>query len=180
VKVSPVTARWAQALFELAAEKNALERVERDVEFLAAELAAPHVAEHLFDARVPREVKRGRLERLKPHLHPLSYNFLCLLHDRGRLEVLRDLGPAFKALALARRGAVEGVVETARPLGAGELDSLSRALSRRLGKQARLETRLAPELLAGVRVWIDNKLLDQSASGRLERLRTKLLGARIG
>jgi F-type H+-transporting ATPase subunit delta len=180
VKVSPVTARWARALFELAAEKGALERIERDVEFLAAELAAPPVAARLFDARVPREVKRGRLERLRPHLHPLTYNFLCLLDDRGRLEVLRDLGPAFKALSLARRGVVEGVVETPRPLGAGELDALSRALSQRLGKQVQLETRLEPGLLAGARVWIDNKLLDQTASGRLERLRAKLLGARIG
>jgi F0F1-type ATP synthase delta subunit len=40
-----------------------------------------------------------------------------------------------------------------------------------------LETRIVPELLAGVRVFIDNKLLDQSAIGRLERLRTKLQSA---
>lgn len=172
-----MTARWAQALFELAAEKGALDQVERDVEFLSAELSVPSVSAHLFDARVPDGVKRGRLDLLKPHLHALTYGFLRLLHDRRRLEVLQELGTAFRELALERRGQAEGVVEAPRPLGAAELASLQAALSARLGKTVRLETRIVPELLAGVRVYIDNKLLDQSAVGRLERLRTKLESA---
>ena len=177
--ISAVTARWARALFELAAEQGVMERVERDVEFLAAEFSAPAVAAHLFDAGVPDAVKRQRLESLEPHLHGLTYKFLRLLRDRRRLGVLRDLGPAFKGLALARRGATEGLVETARPLAAAEVEALAAALGARLEKQVELETKSAPELIAGVRVWVDNKLLDQSASGRLERLRARLLGARL-
>ncbi len=174
-----MTARWAQALFDLASDKSVLDGVERDVEFLAAEMSVPEVSAHLFDARVPREVKARRLELLKPHILGLTYNFLRLLQDRGRLEVLRDLGEAFKVLSNARHGVAEGVVETPRPLGAPELEALSAALSSRLGKQVRLETRIVPELIAGVRVFIDNKLLDQSAVGRLERLRTQLQEASL-
>ena len=172
-----MTARWAQALFGLASEKGVLDQVERDVEFLAAELAVPAVAEHLFDARVPAEVKRSRIDLLRPHVHALTGNFLCLLHDRRRLEVLRDLGQAFRALSLERRGQIEGVVEAPRPLDAGELAALGGALSARLGKAVALETRIVPELLAGVRVFIANKLLDQSAVGRLEALRARLQAA---
>jgi F-type H+-transporting ATPase subunit delta len=179
MRVSAVTARWAQALFELAVEQDVLERVERDVEFLAAEVSAPAVAAHLFDAGQPAAVKRQRLESLKSHLHGLTYKFLCLLRDRRRLDVLRDLGPAFKGLVLARRGATEGLVETARPLASAELEALAAALGARLHKRVELETKSAPELVAGVRVWVDNKLLDQSAAGRLERLRAKLLSARL-
>lgn len=179
MRVSAVTARWAQALFELAVEQDVLERIERDVEFLAAEVSAPAVAAHLFEAGLSAEAKRQRLEGLETHLHGLTYKFLCLLRDRRRLDVLRDLGPAFKALVLARRGATEGLVETARPLASAELEALAAALGARLHKRVELETKSAPELLAGVRVWVDNKLLDQSAAGRLERLRAKLLGARL-
>jgi len=177
LRVSPVAARWAEALFGLASDKGVLDQVERDVEFLAAELSVSSVAQHLFDARVPEEVKRGRLEQLRPHLQVLTYNFLRLLHDRRRLEVLRDLGAAFRELSLERRGQAEGVVESPRPLDAAELTALCGALSARLGKTVTLETRIVPELLAGVRVFVDNKLLDQSAVGRLEGLRSRLLAA---
>ena len=174
MRASPVTARWAQALFDLASDKGVLDGVERDVGFLAAEFSVPEVSKHMFDARVPAEVTRQRLELLKPHVLGLTFNFLRLLHDRGRLEVLRDLGVAFKDLSNAKHGLAEGVVETPRPLGAAELESLSAALSAKLGKQVKLETKIVPELLAGVRVFVDNKLLDQSATGRLERLRHQL------
>jgi F-type H+-transporting ATPase subunit delta len=179
VRVSPVTARWAGALFELASEKNVLDQVERDVEFLAGELSVDSVSQHLFDARVALETKRGRIELLKPHLQELTYNFLCLLLDRRRLEVLRELHDAFRAQVLERRGAVEGVVESPRPLDAADLAKLQTALQAKLGKTVTLEARIVPELVAGVRVFVDNKLIDQSAVGRLEGLRERMLAARL-
>jgi F0F1-type ATP synthase delta subunit len=48
------------------------------------------------------------------------------------------------------------------------------------GRTVELEQRLAPELVAGVRVFVDNKLIDQSASGRLTQLRERMMGARLG
>ena len=125
----PVTARYATALFELAREKGLLERVEADVELLAGELADARVAAFLFDARVPEADKRRRLETLASRLHPLSANFLRLLHDKGRLEVLRGLRAAFRRQLNQERNATEGQVESARPLGPAELASIAGALS---------------------------------------------------
>jgi F-type H+-transporting ATPase subunit delta len=177
--VSPVTARWAGALFALASEKGVLDQVERDVEFLAGELSVEAVSQHLFDARVPLETKRQRIELLKPHVQELTYNFLRLLLDRRRLEVLRELRDAFHTQVLERRGAVEGVVESARPLDAADVDKLQAALRAKLGKTVALEARVVPELVAGVRVFVDNKLIDQSAVGRLQGLRERMMAARL-
>jgi F0F1-type ATP synthase delta subunit len=47
-----------------------------------------------------------------------------------------------------------------------------------LGKDVQLTARLDPELIAGVRVYADNRLIDQSALGRLESLRGRLSRAR--
>jgi len=175
----PVTGRYARALFELAREKGALERVEADVERLAVELAQAPVATWLFDARVAASEKRARLEGLARLLHPLTASFLRLLQERNRLDVLRDLRRAFRQHVLADRNATEGWVESPRPLGPGELVQLAAALGRLLGKQVALENRVRPELIAGVRVFVDNKLIDQSAAGRLEALRGRLLAARL-
>lgn len=174
-----VTARYAAALFELAREQGLLERVAQDVDLLGAELDDPAVAAFLFDARVPVERKRRQLESLAVRLHPLTANFLRLLQDKKRLEVLRGLRGAFRRDLNRERNATEGYVESARPLGAAELASLAAALGGLLGKQVELENRVRPELLAGARVFVDNKLIDQSAAGRLEGLRGRLLAARL-
>lgn len=179
MNAGPVAMRYATALFELAREKGVLERVEADVARLDAELAAPGGTSWLFDARVGEAEKRRRLESLAAGLQPLSASFLRLLLDKRRIGVLREIGAAFRRNVLAERNASEGVVESARALGAGELAELSVALGRLLGRTVELRQRLAPELVAGVRVFVDNKLIDHSAAGRLNQLRERLMGARL-
>ncbi len=175
-----VTNRYADALFELAREKAQLDAVGRDVEFLSAEMDIPSVATFLFDGRVAVQEKRKRLEFLQPHVHALTYNFVRLLLDKGRIEVLRGLGAAFQRRRQVAAGIVEGVVESARPLDAQALNELQDALSRKLSKTVRLDTKLVLELLGGVRITVDHRMLDQSLRGRLEGLRTTLCSASLG
>ena len=78
---------------------------------------------------------------------------------------------------LAESGTVEGVVESARPLGEVELEELRASLGARLGKQVRLENRTAPDLVGGVRVIVDNRMIDYSVQGRLGALRKRMLDA---
>lgn len=178
MSVGPVTSRYATALFELAREQGAIPEVQGDVERLAREVAGPAAA--LFDARVPAAEKRRRIDALAADVHPLVANLLRLVFERRRLEVLRELGAAFRRLALADRGAVEGVAESARPLSSGDLAELAVSVGSRLAKQVILENRVAPDLIAGVRVFVDNKLIDQSALGRLDLLRRRMLAAPVG
>ena len=175
MKIGLVTARYATALFELARDKGALAQVEADIERLPKELANGE----LFDARVAPENKRKRIEALAAKAHPLFASFLRLCLDKRRLEVLRELPDAFRRCALADRGAVEGVVESPRPLGQGELAELQVSVKSVLGKDVLLEQRANPDLIAGVRVLIDNRLIDQSALGRLEGLERRLRTARV-
>ena len=175
MKIGLVTARYATALFELARDKGALAQVQSDVDRLARE---PGLSE-LFDARVGETDRRKRIDALASKSSPLVSNFLKLLADKRRLEVLRDLPDAFRRCALADRGAVEGFVESPRPLGQGELAELQVSVKAVLGKDVLLEQRTNPDLIAGVRVFVDNRLIDQSASGRLESLERRLRTARV-
>lgn len=177
--VDPVTARWADALFELAQDKGALDEVSRDVERIAVEVGTPEVAAFLFDARVPSEEKAKRVGELTSGFHRLTANFVALLFDKNRELVLRGLGTAFKERVLSSRGAVEGRVESARPLGSGELAELAISLGSKLGKEVLLENVVQPGLVGGVRVFVAGKLIDYSVQGRLAGMRRKLLDARL-
>lgn len=179
LSVGPVAARYANALFQLARDKGQLEAVTRDIAALSTLLADEAQSRWVFDARVPAKDKRARIEEAASGMSELGGNFLRLVADKRRLELLRELPEAFKRCALAERGAVEGRVESARPMAAGELAELCVSLGAVLGKQVSLRASVVPELIAGARVVVDNRLLDLSALGRLEGLRTKLNSARL-
>lgn len=179
IKIGPVAARYAFALFQLARERGQLEAVSRDVATLATLLANEVESSWIFDARVAAKDKRDRLEATAQKLSPITGNFLRLIADKRRLDLLRELPAAFKRCALIDRGAVEGQVESARPMGAGELAELSVSLGALLEKDVTLSARVEPSLIAGARVMVDNRMLDVSALGRLEALRNQLNSARV-
>jgi F-type H+-transporting ATPase subunit delta len=172
--VDAVSQRYADALYGLAARKGVLETVVRDVERLAAEFASAGVRSVLLNPRFSGAERLAKLAPVLAGLDPLTQNFVRLLYDRNREQVLASIGVAFRARRLAEAGAVEGVVESARALEARELETLKSGLERRLGATVLLENRVLPELIGGVRVRIGSKMIDLSVSGRLHSLRERL------
>ncbi|MCE9594753.1 MAG: ATP synthase F1 subunit delta [Planctomycetes bacterium] len=179
MNVSPVTVRFAIALFELAREKNVAAEIDRDVERIGVEFADASVCEYFADARVAPAEKRKRLDSLGAVCHPLTRNFLHLIADKQRLSILPELAEAYRRNVLRERGAVEGVVESARALSPSDLADLAAALGPHLKKQVVLTNRVEPALIAGARVVVENRMIDASAQGRLEALRAKLMAARL-
>lgn len=174
--IDPVTSRYAEALFSLAKREGMLDAVRADVEGLGRELEKPAGAV-LFDARVPLATRRAHAEQLSASMHQVTRNLIGLVFDKRREEVLRGLGAAFKQRMLDEAGAAEGVVESARPLGSAELQSLASALGARLGKRVTLENKIDPDVLGGVRVIVGSKMFDHSVRGRLDGLEKKLATA---
>lgn len=179
IKVDPVTSRYAEALFSLAARKGMLEAVQEDVRKIGAELSNPAVARYLFDARVDMQKRRATLGPLVDGLSELTQNFVNLLFDKRREEVLEGLASAFHRRSLAERRAAEGVVESARALDPAEVERLCAKLGATLGKTVTLENRLAPDLVGGVRVTVENRMIDFSVRGRLDGLQRQLMGAAL-
>lgn len=176
--VDPVTLRWAEALYALARKQGAIDAVKSDVARLASSLAGAS-GDAVFQPRLDRASRRALVFSRATNLHPLVQNFVNLCFDRRREEVLRNVGAAFRRLEHAERGIAEGIVQSARPLGAAELDLVTRGVSAELGKQVVLENKIVPELVGGARVIAANRMIDWSVQGRLEALRRKMLEARL-
>ncbi|MCZ6597099.1 MAG: ATP synthase F1 subunit delta [Planctomycetota bacterium] len=170
----PVTTRYTEALFNLARSEGVLDQVERDVDRLASELQRLAVGGRVFDARLPTEARRREIEPVLTGMHRLTRSFVNLLFDKRREDVLRSLGAAFRARALAERNTVEGVVQSARPLDAAEVARLATAFGLRLGKTVLLENEIRPELIGGACVIVGSKMLDGSVQGRLDGLRKRM------
>ena len=180
MRLSAVTTRYVEALFQLALERGLLDVIEPDVRRLAGEVSDPDVAAFLADASVSDVEKISRLERLLGTLNEVLADFVRLLFEKGRGDVLSETGDAFRLRLLEHRGATEGRVESARPLEPAQMDELAAAIGRELGKEVYLKNEVDPGLVGGVRVFVDNRMIDNSVQGRLEGLNRKLREARLG
>ena len=171
--------RYAYALFALAEQAGATDAIGADLAGLHADFQSAEARALLISPDVGTAERGVVLEKIGHGRHQLVQNLIGVLHHRRRLEVLFDLHPAFHALLLEQRGEVEGVAESARPLGADELEQLGEFASKLSGKKVTLTSKHVPDLIGGVRLRVGNMLYDGSMQSALNQLEAQLLQASI-
>lgn len=178
--MSLLAKRYARALFLAAAERDATDRVESDLDALATACADPEIGAILFAPEVPTHVKeRALVELLAEHAHELTRNLVRVLLGRRRLALLPRLREPYRALVREARGEVEGLLETAWPLSAEEVAEIERALSEMEQRKVSLTVRENPDLIGGVRVTIGTTLYDASVVAALEEMERALREAPV-
>lgn len=168
---SGVAGRYATALFELAAEKGALDRVEQDLGNFQQALEAVDDLARLVKSPVFTADQQARaiaavLDEIK--IEGLTANFLKLVARNRRLFAAPDMIRAFRALLARHRGQTSAEVISATKLEDGQVRALQTALKAALHKDVQLEQRVDPSLLGGLIVKIGSRMIDTS-------LRTKLV-----
>ncbi len=170
-------ARYAQALFDLAVETNALDAIEADLKSLKAMRAdSKDLRDVLVSPRVSGEDKGKALAALadKAGFHDTTRKFLGLLAANGRTPAVGEITQAFERLSAKRRGLVSAQVTTAVALTDAQIDSLKSALRQSLGKDPQIETKVDPAILGGLKVRVGSRLYDASLKSKLDSLKFAL------
>jgi len=172
-----VGARYAQALFDLAVETNALDPIEADLKSLKAMRAeSKDLRDVLVSPRFSAEDKTKALKAIgeRAGFNATTGKFLGLLAHNGRTGALADIIAAFERLSAKRRGAVSARVTTAVALTDAQTDSLKSALRQALGKDPQIETKVDPAILGGLKVRVGSRLYDASLKSKLDSLKFAL------
>lgn len=101
-------------------------------------------------------------------------NLLKVLVENGRLIVLSDIYSIFRELVLEDQKRADAVIESAYDVSQSQKDEFERLLSDKFGKKITARIKVNPELIAGVKITIDDKVIDGSVKGRLTNLATQL------
>jgi F-type H+-transporting ATPase subunit delta len=171
---SGVAGRYANALFELALEQNALGAVEQDLATFAEALEEAPDLRRLVQSPVISAEEQARaldavLKALK--LGTLTGNFLKLAAKNRRLFAVPDMMRAFR-MALARhRDQVNAEVTSAAKLEDGQLRALKQALAAALGKDVQLDQKVDASLLGGLIVKVGSRMIDSSLRTKLSSLK---------
>jgi F-type H+-transporting ATPase subunit delta len=176
-QTSNVASRYAQALFDLAKDQNALAPVEADLASLKTALSEARDLRILLESPAFSSEDKGRgLSAIANAgaFNPTTRKFLGLLAANGRASALGGVITAFEKLAADARGEVQAQVTTAVPLTAAQAKGVAQALRQALGKDPKIETRVDPALLGGIKVRVGSRLFDASLRAKLDSLKFAL------
>lgn len=101
-------------------------------------------------------------------------NFVRVMAENRRLELLGDVRAQYEALKNAREGVIEADVQSAFELTDAQLAELVSALEKRTGRKVKAQVRLDKSLIGGVRVVMGDKVIDGSARAQLGALESAL------
>lgn len=181
-----VAKTYAKTLYETAtAQQNGhapdLAQIEQQLEDFAKMLASSknlHTA--LCSPIATAREKAAIVEALskKAGTSELVTRFLVLLANKERLVALDDIQRAFGDARVQSEGGVIGQMVVADPadsIGATDVESLSRAFTKKLGKKVHFRVSSDPSLLAGMKVTVAGTTYDGTLRAQLQRLRDQLV-----
>ena len=168
---------YAQALFEAARERDELEGVLEDLkEFVEALHECEELRLFFYGGQVPEREKRRAIDALTEDMALSTTNFLKVLSDNGREEILEEVLLRYEDLVKEHLGRVEVEVTTAVELSEEELDRIKERLGRALeGREVILQPRVDPDLLGGAVFRFGGRMVDGSVRGQLASLREEML-----
>jgi F-type H+-transporting ATPase subunit delta len=171
---SGVAGRYATALFELALEENALEKVEADLNRFNQALDAVEdlnrlIRSPVFSAEEQESAITAILEKIE--IEGLTANFLKLIVRNRRLFAAPDMIKAFRALLARHRGQTSAEVTSAMPLEEGQVRALQAALKAALHRDVQLDQKFDATLLGGLVVKVGSRMVDSSLRTKLTSLK---------
>jgi len=101
-------------------------------------------------------------------------NFVRVLAENRRLEVLAEIRVQFEALKNERENVVEAEIQTAFALDEAQRADLIARIGKRTGRKVRARVIEDKSLIGGVRIVIGDKVIDASARAQLAALESAL------
>ncbi|MDP3723823.1 MAG: ATP synthase F1 subunit delta [Candidatus Omnitrophota bacterium] len=177
----PIATRYAQTLFEAAQAGGRLDETQETLSLIEELLKGhPELRRLLLIPAVELEDKLGIVGRLLAGSWSADLQaFVRLVLAFGRAAFLPEIAEAFRDLVDADQGRLRVSVRSAQPLPEGVLKRLRGALERREGKQIELHAELAPEVLGGLQIRLDHRVIDGTLQGQLAELRQRLTSVRV-
>ena len=162
---------YAEAAFELAKGRNALKPWSDMLVFIAAVAADKNMQRLADDPRVDRARFRELfLQVAGQNVDEAGANFVRLLIENRRLDLLPEILAQYETLKAEAEARVEATVTSAFPLEPAQIDALSAALKRKLGREINLTTTVDKTLMGGIVIRAGDLVIDGSVRGRLADL----------
>jgi F-type H+-transporting ATPase subunit delta len=169
-ELATVARPYAEALFRIAQSGDAA-YWSNLVSELAQIGANPDLQEFASNPNVTHEQLADTIASLvKSPLNAEAKNFIAMLAQNGRVNLLPEIGAQFHELMNAQAGAADAQIYSAFEIPAGQLSQLVATLEKKFGRKLNPTVTVDPSLIGGVRVVVGDEVLDTSVSAKLQQM----------
>jgi F-type H+-transporting ATPase subunit delta len=176
VNTKTIARRYAQALLQIAQEKQAIDSYEKELDDCLATINSDEHLQHIwYSERILTEDKKKVFKELfGGNLSDMVVNLLMLLIDKNREAFLPDIFTEYKKQADVTRNIIDAEVRSAVALTDKDFNILAEKLSAMSGKNVRLHSVVDPSIIGGIVVKMGDKVIDGSVIKRLSIMKKNL------
>ena len=174
-ELSTLARPYAKAAFEYAAQAGELQSWSDSLSTAGSVAQQPNVVKLLSSPSVTAQQQATALiEICGDALDERGQNFLTVLSENHRLQLLPEISLQFDVLKANREKAVDVELVAAHELDAEQQQKLSDALSAKLERKVNMQVSLDKNLLGGAVIRAGDLVIDGSIRGRLAKLAESL------
>ena len=172
-----IAARYATAMFELAAEAKALPALEADVDAIDAALTGSEDLRDLINSPIySREETAAAIGGVADAMgvDAMTGNTLRLMAEKRRLFVVPALLDALRVRLAETRGEITADVTSAKALTKTQSEKLAKTLAERVGKKITINATVDESIIGGLVVKVGSKMIDSSIRSKLNSLQNAM------
>ncbi len=170
---------YSDALFTLALEEKKLDLIKEQLCFVDEIIKENHDFLYLMThPKVHKDEKKQTIQAIFfGQVDRTLLNFLKLLVDKGRFYDLHEIAKQFMNQYRMINDIVVAEVRSAQPLSDEEASRIHDMLEKKLRQQVEMHVSVDRELLAGIRIKVNDLVLDYTASSKMEHLKRLAVNA---
>ncbi len=168
-----ISNRYAYALFEAGLELNKLDEFKKDLEAIVHTLdMEPQIQDILSHPKISKDEKKDFVSNVFGKMVCQEMiNFLYVIIDKRRESYLVSIANEFKKLFNEHENILEVTAITAVPMDKKVQDRLEIVLGNKMDKRINLRNIVDKDIIGGVLLRIENKIIDGTVKGQLESMR---------
>lgn len=174
--LNAVAQRYAGALLSLEKKAGGLDKLEKDLEFVAATMREHEGLRSAMESPTVASSKKQAVLKgvFAKDVSQTVLHFLYVLVDKKREEYIGTILTVFQERLREMRGEVACHVKSAKPLTSTIRKDLEKSLKAFSGKDVQLTEEVEPDLLAGMVITVGDRVIDTSFRHQLREVEDRL------
>jgi ATP synthase F1 delta subunit len=125
---------------------------------------------------IPKDEKKSSVQKIfQGQMDEVLINFLCVLIDKGRIDRFFGIAKEFDKCVDEFNGITVGIVYSVVEIPKEKLKKLEAETGALIKKNVELKNEIEPELIGGIKIYVDGKLIDASLKRRLLDMKEQLI-----
>lgn len=172
---SKISVRYSRALFQLATEKNLLDKVNNDMIFIS-EICKMNEVKEVLESPIIKPSKKTAIFQsiLKENTEGITLSLVALLIKNGRENYLPAVARVFKDETLKFRGITETHLTTAVAVNDKIRKNISELITSVFKTKVELKETIDNEIIGGFILKVNDNYIDASVRNKLRKIKKEL------